>query len=52
MILVVAATSIEHFDVVGAQLMHAIMSSAVVVGWRAHNHNSIDELLTRWSVHT
>ncbi|PLV52164.1 hypothetical protein [Mycobacterium simiae] len=31
MILVLAAPSIAHFDVVGAQLVHAIMSSAVVV---------------------
>ncbi|MCV7032016.1 DoxX family protein [Mycobacterium sherrisii] len=45
-ILVIGATSIEHFDVVVEQLVHAIMLSAVVA-LREYNRFSIDELLTR-----
>ena len=47
-VLVVGATSIEHFDVVGEQLVHAILLAAVVAFAR-HNKYSVDQLLARRS---
>jgi thiosulfate dehydrogenase [quinone] large subunit len=43
-VLVVGATSIEHFDVIGEQLVHAILL-AVVVAFRGHNTYSLDRLV-------
>lgn len=42
--LVFGAASIEHFNVIGDQLVHASLL-AVVVGFREHNRYSIDRLV-------
>jgi len=42
--LVFGATSIEHFNVIGDQLVHASLL-ALVVAFRQHNRYSIDRLL-------
>lgn len=44
-VLVFGATAIEHFNVIGEQLLHAILL-AVVVAFRSHNRYSVDHLLT------
>jgi thiosulfate dehydrogenase [quinone] large subunit len=44
-VLVFGATTIEHFNVIGEQLLHAILL-AVVVAFRSHNKYSVDHLLT------
>jgi thiosulfate dehydrogenase (quinone) large subunit len=43
-VLVFGATSIEHFNVIGEQLVHAIFL-ATVVAFRSHNKYSVDHLL-------
>jgi thiosulfate dehydrogenase (quinone) large subunit len=43
-VLVFGATSIEHFNVIGDQLIHASLL-AVVVAFREHNRYSVDGLL-------
>ena len=43
-VLVFGATSIEHFNVIGEQLLHAILLAAVVA-FRSHNRYSLDHLL-------
>jgi thiosulfate dehydrogenase [quinone] large subunit len=43
-VLVFGATSIEHFSVIGEQLVHTIFLAAVVA-FRSHNKYSIDRLL-------
>jgi thiosulfate dehydrogenase (quinone) large subunit len=43
-VLVFGATSIEHFNVIGDQLVHASLLSAVVA-FRRHNTYSVDHLL-------
>jgi thiosulfate dehydrogenase (quinone) large subunit len=43
-VLVFGATSIEHFNVIGEQLLHAILLAAVVA-FRSHNRYSVDYLL-------
>jgi thiosulfate dehydrogenase (quinone) large subunit len=43
-ILVFGATTIEHFGVIGDQLIHASLL-AVVVAFRSHNRYSVDRLL-------
>lgn len=45
-VLVLGATSIEHFNVIGEQLLHSILLAAVVA-FRSHNTYSVDRLLTR-----
>jgi uncharacterized membrane protein YphA (DoxX/SURF4 family) len=44
-VLVFGATSIEHFNVIGEQLVHTILLAAVVA-FRCHNKYSVDHLLT------
>jgi len=44
-VLVFGATTIEHFNVVGEQILHAILLAAVVA-FRSHNVYSVDRLLT------
>jgi thiosulfate dehydrogenase [quinone] large subunit len=44
-VLVFGATSIEHFNVIGEQLVHTIFLAAVVA-FRRHNKYSVDYLLT------
>jgi thiosulfate dehydrogenase [quinone] large subunit len=48
-VLVLGATSIEHFNVIGEQLLHSILLAAVIA-FRSHNAYSVDRLLTRWAV--
>ncbi|MBV8785868.1 MAG: DoxX family protein [Mycobacterium sp.] len=43
-VLVFGATSIEHFNVIGEQLLHAMLLAAVVA-FRSHNRYSVDNLL-------
>lgn len=43
-VLVLGATSIEHFDVVGEQLVHALFL-ACVIAFRGYNRYSVDRLL-------
>jgi thiosulfate dehydrogenase (quinone) large subunit len=43
-LLVFGATSIEHFGVIGEQLVHTIFLAAVVA-FRSHNKYSVDRLL-------
>jgi thiosulfate dehydrogenase (quinone) large subunit len=43
-VLVFGATSIEHFNVIGEQLVHVILLAAVVA-FRSHNTYSADHLL-------
>ncbi|MEE6177927.1 DoxX family membrane protein [Mycobacterium sp. 050134] len=43
-VLVLGATSIEHFNVIGEQLLHAI-SLCGVIAFRGHNDYSVDRLL-------
>jgi hypothetical protein len=43
-VLVFGATSIEHFNVIGEQLVHTIFLAAVV-GFTSHNKYSVDHLL-------
>jgi thiosulfate dehydrogenase [quinone] large subunit len=43
-VLVFGATSIEHFNVIGEQLVHTIFLAAVVA-FRCHNTYSVDHLL-------
>jgi thiosulfate dehydrogenase [quinone] large subunit len=43
-VLVFGATSIEHFNLIGDQRVHASLLSAVVA-FRRHNTYSIDHLL-------
>jgi thiosulfate dehydrogenase [quinone] large subunit len=43
-VLVLGATSIEHFNVIGDQLVHALLL-ATVVAFRSHNRYSVDRLL-------
>jgi thiosulfate dehydrogenase [quinone] large subunit len=43
-VLVFGATSIEHFNVIAEQLVHAIFL-ATVVAFRSHNKYSVDHLL-------
>lgn len=43
-VLVFGATSIEHFNVIGEQLMHAVLLGAVLA-FRSHNRYSVDHLL-------
>jgi thiosulfate dehydrogenase (quinone) large subunit len=43
-VLVFGATSIEHFDVIGDQLVHAGFLAAVIA-FRRHNSYSVDHLL-------
>lgn len=45
-VLVFGATSIEHFDVIGEQLIHASFLAAVIA-FRSHNKYSVDHLLSR-----
>jgi thiosulfate dehydrogenase [quinone] large subunit len=45
-VLIVGATSIEHFNVISEQLVHAIVLAAVVA-FRRHNTYSIDQLVAR-----
>ncbi len=45
-VLIVGATSIEHFNVIGEQLIHAIVLAAVVA-FRGHNTYSVDQLVAR-----
>jgi thiosulfate dehydrogenase (quinone) large subunit len=45
-VLVFGATSIEHFGVIGGQLVHTIFLAAVVA-FRSHNKYSVDHLLAR-----
>jgi thiosulfate dehydrogenase (quinone) large subunit len=47
-ILVLGATSIEHFNVVGEQLLHSLFLAAVVA-FENHNSYSVDHLLLRRS---
>jgi thiosulfate dehydrogenase [quinone] large subunit len=44
LVLVFGATSIEHFNVIGEQLVHTIFLAAVVA-FRSHNTYSVDHLL-------
>lgn len=44
-VLVFGATTIEHFNVIGEQLLHAILLAAVVA-FGNHNRYSVDHLLT------
>jgi len=44
-VLVFGATSIEHFNVIGEQLVHSLFLAAVVA-FRSHNNYSVDHLLT------
>ncbi|BBX61389.1 hypothetical protein MSAS_05630 [Mycobacterium saskatchewanense] len=44
-VLVLGATSIEHFNVIGEQLLHAFALTGVVA-FRSHNRYSLDRLLT------
>jgi thiosulfate dehydrogenase (quinone) large subunit len=44
-VLVFGATLIEHFNVIGDQLVHATLLAAVVA-CRSHNKYSVDHLLT------
>lgn len=43
-VLVLGATSIEHFNVIGEQLLHAMLLAAVVA-FRNHNTYSVDHLV-------
>ncbi|OBG24231.1 DoxX family protein [Mycobacterium sp. 852002-51057_SCH5723018] len=43
-VLVLGATSIEHFNVIGEQLLHAILLAAVVA-FRSHNAYSVDRMV-------
>lgn len=43
-VLVFGATSIEHFNVIGDQLVHSILLAAVVA-FRRHNTYSVDRML-------
>lgn len=43
-VLVLGATSIEHFNVIGDQLVHALFLVSVIA-FRAHNRYSVDRLL-------
>jgi len=43
-VLVFGATSIEHFNVIGEQLLHAVLLAAVLA-FRSHNRYSVDHLL-------
>jgi thiosulfate dehydrogenase (quinone) large subunit len=43
--LVFGSTTIEHFGVIGDQLVHASLLAAVVA-FRRHNKYSVDHLLT------
>jgi thiosulfate dehydrogenase (quinone) large subunit len=43
-VLVLGATSIEHFNVIGEQLLHSILLAAVIA-FRSHNAYSMDRLL-------
>ncbi|OBJ03499.1 hypothetical protein A5624_03185 [Mycobacterium sp. 1482292.6] len=43
--LVLGATSIEHFNVIGDQLVHALFLVGVIA-FRGHNRYSVDHLLT------
>jgi thiosulfate dehydrogenase (quinone) large subunit len=43
-VLVLGTTSIEHFNVIGDQLVHALLL-ATVVAFRSHNRYSVDRLL-------
>jgi thiosulfate dehydrogenase (quinone) large subunit len=43
-VLVLGATSIEHFNVIGEQLLHTILLAAVVA-FRSHNRYSVDRLV-------
>jgi thiosulfate dehydrogenase [quinone] large subunit len=43
-VLVFGATSIEHFNVIGEQLVHTMFLVAVVA-FRSHNKYSVDDLL-------
>jgi thiosulfate dehydrogenase [quinone] large subunit len=45
-VLVLGATSIEHFTVIGEQLLHSILLAAVIA-FRSHNTYSVDRLITR-----
>ncbi|MCV7103246.1 DoxX family membrane protein [Mycobacterium palustre] len=45
-VLVLGATSIEHFNVIGEQLLHALLLAAVIA-FRNDNAYSVDGLLTR-----
>jgi thiosulfate dehydrogenase [quinone] large subunit len=45
-VLVFGATSIEHFDVIGEQLIHSSFLAAVIA-FRSHNKYSVDHLLFR-----
>jgi thiosulfate dehydrogenase [quinone] large subunit len=42
-VLVLGATSIEHFNVIGEQLLHALFLVSVI-GFRGHNRYSVDGL--------
>jgi thiosulfate dehydrogenase [quinone] large subunit len=44
MVLVFGATSIEHFNVIGDQLVHAGFLAAVMA-FRSHNRYSVDHLV-------
>ena len=44
LVLVFGATSIEHFDVIGDQLVHSILLAAVLA-FRSHNTFSVDHML-------
>lgn len=44
-VLILGATTIEHFNVIGEQILHAILL-AVVVAFQNHNRYSADHLLT------
>jgi thiosulfate dehydrogenase [quinone] large subunit len=43
-VLVLGATSIEHFNVIGDQLVHALFLVSVIA-FRGHNRYSVDHLL-------
>ncbi len=43
-VLVLGATSIEHFNVIGEQLVHALFFVSVIA-FRSHNRYSVDGLL-------
>jgi thiosulfate dehydrogenase [quinone] large subunit len=44
-VLVFGATSIEHFNVIGDQLVHTLFLAAVVA-FRSHDKYCVDHLLT------
>jgi thiosulfate dehydrogenase (quinone) large subunit len=44
-VLLFGATTIEHFNVIGEQILHTVLLAAVVA-FRSHNRYSVDRLLS------